>query len=165
MTIKVGDKLPDGKFKVMGAEGPADKTVDEIFSGKKVALFAVPGAYTPTCHKQHMPGFVDRFDELKSKGIDTVACVAVNDVFVLDRWSSEVNPEAKILILSDGSADFTRAIGLDIDLGPFGLGIRSKRYAMLVDNGVVKALNVEDAPPHHDKTSAATVCSLIDRAL
>lgn len=165
MTIKVGDKLPDGKFKVMGAEGPADKTVSEIFGGKKVALFAVPGAYTPTCHKQHMPGFVDRFDELKGKGIDTVACVAVNDVFVLDHWSSEVNPGGKILILSDGSADFTKSIGLDIDLGPFGLGIRSKRYAMLVDDGVVKALNVEDAPPHHDKSSAAAVCSLIDRSL
>lgn len=165
MAIKVGDKLPEGKFKVMGSEGPADKTVSDVFAGKKVALFAVPGAYTPTCHKQHMPGFVDRFDELKGKGIDTVACVAVNDVFVLDHWSSEVNPGGKILILADGSADFTKAIGLEIDLGPFGLGIRSKRYAMLVDDGVVKALNVEDAPPHHDKSSAEAVCSLIDRSL
>lgn len=165
MAIKVGDKLPEGKFKVMGSEGPADRSVSDIFSGKKVAVFAVPGAYTPTCHKQHMPGFVDRFDELKGKGIDTVACIAVNDVFVLDRWSKDVNPEGKILILSDGSADFTKALGLDIDLGPFGLGTRSKRYAMLVDDGVVKAINVEDAPPHHDKSSAETVCSLIDRSL
>lgn len=165
MAIKVGDKLPDGKFKVMGKDGPADKTVSDVFAGKKVALFAVPGAYTPTCHKQHMPGFVDRFAELRGKGIDTVACVAVNDVFVLDQWSSDVNPDGKILILSDGSADFTKAIGLDIDLGPFGLGIRSKRYAMLVDDGVVKALNVEDAPPQHDKSSAETMCSLIDRSL
>lgn len=165
MAINVGDKLPDHKFKVMGASGPADLTTDEVFKGKKVALFAVPGAYTPTCHKQHMPGFVDRFDELKGKGIDTVACIAVNDVFVLDRWSSDVNPDGKILILSDGSATFTKAIGLDLDLGPFGLGIRSKRYAMLVDDGVVKALNVEDAPPQHDKSSAETMCSLIDRSL
>lgn len=165
MAIKVGDKLPDGKFKVMTSNGPADKSVGEVFGGKKVALFAVPGAYTPTCHKQHMPGFVARFDELKGKGIDAVACVAVNDVFVLDRWSSEVNPDGKIEILSDGSADFTKAIGLDIDLGPFGLGTRSKRYAMLVDDGVVKVLNVEDAPPQHDKASAATMCSMIDRAL
>lgn len=165
MAIKVGDKVPEGKFKVMGPEGPADLATGEIFNGKKVALFAVPGAYTPTCHLKHMPGFVQRYDELKGKGIDTVACVAVNDIFVLDHWSSEVNPGAKILILSDGSADFTKAIGLDIDLGPFGLGTRSKRYAMLVDDGVVKVLNVEDAPPQHDKSSAETMCSLIDRSL
>jgi len=165
MAIKVGDKLPDGKFKVMTSNGPADTSVSEVFAGKKVALFAVPGAYTPTCHKQHMPGFVARFDELKGKGIDTVACVAVNDIFVLDHWSSEVNPDGNIQILADGSADFTRAIGLDIDLAPFGLGTRSKRYAMLVDDGVVKVLNVEDAPPQHDKSSAETMCSMIDRAL
>lgn len=165
MAIKVGDKLPDGKFKVMGSDGPTDMKVSDVFAGKTVALFAVPGAYTPTCHKQHMPGFVNRFDELKGKGIDTVACVAVNDIFVLDHWSSEVNPGGKILILSDGSAEFTRAIGLDIDLGPFGLGTRSKRYAMLVDDGVVKVLNVEDAPPQHDKSSAETMCSMIDRTL
>jgi peroxiredoxin len=164
MAIKVGDKLPDGTFKVMGGEGPEDKSVGDVFAGKKVALFAVPGAYTPTCHKQHMPGFVARFDELTSKGIDTVACVSVNDIFVLDHWSSEVNPGGRIMILADGSAGFTKAIGLDIDLGPFGLGIRSKRYAMLVDDGVVKALNVEDAPPQHDKSSAETLCSLIDRS-
>ena len=165
MAIKVGDKLPDGKFTVMGSDGPTHTSVSDVFAGKKVALFAVPGAYTPTCHLKHMPGFVQRFDELKSKGIDTVACVAVNDIFVLDHWSSEVNPGGKILILSDGSADFTRSIGLDIDLGPRGLGIRSKRYAMLVDDGVVKTLNVEDIPPDHDKSSAETLCSLIDRAL
>lgn len=165
MAIKVGDELPDATFKVMGSEGPADTSVNDVFSGKKVALFAVPGAYTPTCHKQHMPGFVDRFDELKGKGIDTVACVAVNDVFVLDHWSGEVNPDGKILMLSDGSATFTKAIGLDVDLGPFGLGVRSKRYAMLVDDGVVKVLNVEDIPPHHDISSAATLCSIIDRSL
>lgn len=164
MTIKVGDKLPDGKFIVMGNEGPAAKTVAEVFAGKKVALFAVPGAYTPTCHLKHMPGFVQRFDELKAKGIDTVACVAVNDIHVLDHWSSEVNPGGKILILSDGNADFATAVGLEADMRPFGLGIRSKRYAMLVDDGVVKALNVEDIPPHHDKSSAESMCSLVDRS-
>jgi peroxiredoxin len=166
MAIKVGDKLPDGKFKVMDGDGrPADLSTDDVFKGKKVALFAVPGAYTPTCHLQHMPGFVARYDELRGKGIDTVACVAVNDVFVLGHWSGEVNPDGKILILSDGSADFTKAIGLDADLGPFGLGIRSKRYSMLVEDGVVKVLNVEDLPPHHDKSSAETMCSMIDRSL
>lgn len=164
MTIKIGDKLPDAKFTVMGGEGPAPLSVAEIFAGKKVALFAVPGAYTPTCHLKHMPGFVARYDELRSKGIDTVACVAVNDIFVLDHWSSEVNPGGKILILSDGSADFTKAIGLDIDMGPRGFGIRSKRYAMLVDDGVIKVLNVETIPPDHDTSSAETICSLIDRS-
>lgn len=164
MAIKVGDKLPDAKFKVMSASGPADVTADQVFAGKKVAVFGIPGAYTPTCHKQHMPGFVARFDELKGKGIDTVACIAVNDVWVLDHWSSEVNPGGKILVLSDGSAAFAKAAGLDIDASAFGLGIRSKRYSMLVDDGVVKALNVE-APPEHDASSAETLCSLIDRSL
>jgi len=165
MAIKVGDKLPDGKFTVMGANGPEPKTTSEVFSGKKVALFAVPGAYTPTCNNQHMPGFVSRIDELKAKGIDAIACTAVNDVFVLTNWAKDTGAAGKIEMLADGSGDFAKAIGLDIDLSNFGLGLRSKRYAMLVDNGVVKVLNVEDSPPVADKSSAETLCSMIDRSL
>jgi peroxiredoxin len=149
----------------MGANGPEPKTTSEVFSGKKVALFAVPGAYTPTCNNQHMPGFVSRIDELKAKGIDAIACTAVNDVFVLTNWAKDTGAAGKIEMLADGSGDFAKAIGLDIDLSNFGLGLRSKRYAMLVDNGVVKVLNVEDSPPVADKSSAETLCSMIDRSL
>ncbi|HKZ95757.1 MAG TPA: peroxiredoxin [Hyphomicrobiaceae bacterium] len=161
MTIKVGDRLPDAKFTIMGANGPKSMTAEEVFKGKKVALFAVPGAYTPTCHQQHMPGFVARYDELKRKGVDTVACTAVNDVFVLDQWAKDSAAAGTILMLADGNAEFAKKIGLDIDLSAFGLGTRSKRYSMLVDDGVVKVLNVEDAPPVHDKASAATLCAII----
>ena len=165
MTIKVGDRLPDATFTVMGADGPAPKTTADVFKGKKIALFAVPGAYTPTCHKQHMPGFVERVGELKAKGIDAVACTAVNDVFVMANWANDVDATGKITMLADGNADFARAIGLEIDLTKFGLGVRSKRYSMLVEDGVVKSLNIDEAPPMHDKSSAATLCSLIDRTL
>jgi len=164
MTIKVGDRLPDVKFTVMGADGPTPKTIKEVFSGKKVALFAVPGAYTPSCHKSHMPGFVDRAGELKGKGIDAIACTAVNDIFVLTSWAKDSGATGKIEMLADGSGDFAKAIGLDVDLSSFGLGLRSKRYAMLVDDGVVKALNVEDSPPVVEKSSAANLCSMIDRS-
>ncbi len=165
MSIKVGDRLPDAKFTVMGADGPAAKTVAEVFAGKKVALFAVPGAYTPTCHENHMPGFVDRVVELKAKGIDAVACTAVNDVFVLNNWAGDTGAAGKIEMLADGSGDFAKAIGLEIDLSGFGLGVRSKRYAMLVEDGVVKVLNIDESPPVHDKSSAEALCSMIDRSL
>jgi len=165
MAIKVGDKLPDAKFTVMGADGPAAKTTAEVFGGRKVALFAVPGAYTPSCHKNHMPGFVNRVDEIKAKGIDAVACTAVNDIFVLSNWADDSGATGKIEMLADGSADFAKAVGLEIDLSGFGLGVRSKRYAMLVDNGVVTVLNVEDSPPQVDKSSADTLCSMIDRSI
>lgn len=165
MTIKVGDRLPEVRFTVMGADGPAPTTVAEVFSGKKVALFAVPGAYTPTCHKEHMPGFVGRVDELKAKGIDAVACTAVNDIFVLTNWAQDSGATGKITMLADGSADFAKALGLDIDLSGFGLGTRSKRYAMLVDDGVVKVLNVEDTPVKAVISSGENLCSMIDRSL
>lgn len=165
MTIKVGDRLPEATFTVMGADGPAPKTTADVFKGRKVALFAVPGAYTPTCHKDHMPGFVERVAELKAKGIDAVACTAVNDVFVMTNWAEDTGASGKITMLADGNADFAKAIGLDIDLTKFGLGVRSKRYSMLVDDGVVKSLNIDEAPPAHDKSSAATLCSIIDRTL
>ena len=164
MTIKVGDTLPETTFTVMGPEGPKPATAAEVFGGKKVALFAVPGAYTPTCSKQHMPGFVERVEELKKKGFATIACTAVNDVFVLTNWAKDTGASGKIEMLADGSADFAKKIGLEIDLTARGLGVRSKRYSMAVDNGVVKILNVEEAPPQHDKSSAATLCSMVDRA-
>ena len=165
MTIKVGDKLPDATFVVMTSDGPSPKTTAEAFGGKKVALFAVPGAFTPTCQQQHMPGFVARVDELKSKGVDTIACTAVNDVFVMTQFAKDTGAEGKILMLADGNAEFAKKLGLEVDLSGFGLGLRSKRYAMLVDDGVVKILNVEDAPPDHDVSSAATLCSTIDHSL
>jgi glutaredoxin/glutathione-dependent peroxiredoxin len=165
MTVKIGDRLPEATFMAMGAEGPKPMTTAEVFGGKKVALFAVPGAYTPTCHKAHMPGFVSRAAELKAKGFDTIACTSVNDAFVLAQWAKDTGAEGKILMLADGSADFAKKTGLEIDLTARGLGVRSKRYSMAVENGVVKILNVEDAPPQHDKSSAETLCSMIDRSL
>ena len=165
MTIKVGDRLPETTFMTMGPDGPKPMTTTDVFANKKVALFAVPGAYTGVCHKQHMPGFVARVDELKGKGFDTIACTSVNDVFVQTRWAQDSSAEGKILMLADGSAEFARKVGLDIDMSARGMGVRSKRYAMAVDNGVVKILNVEDAPAQHDKSSAATLCSMIDRSL
>ncbi len=157
MAIQVGDKLPEATFTVMGAEGPETKSTADIFAGKKVVLFAVPGAYTPTCQKGHMPGFVAHGDAIKAKGIDTIACTSVNDVFVHEAWAKELGATGKIEMLADGSADFAKAVGLEIDLSAHGLGMRSQRYSMLVDNGEVKALNVEDAPPNHDVSSAATM--------
>lgn len=160
MAIKVGDSLPETTFMTMSAEGPKPMKTAEVFGGKKVALFAVPGAYTPTCHKHHMAGFVQNYEELKKKGFDVVACTSTNDIFVLTHWAKDSKAEGKILMLADGSAEFVKKIGLDIDLGARGLGIRSKRYSMIVENGVVKALNVEEAPPNHDLSSAATLCSM-----
>lgn len=164
MAIQVGDTLPNVTFTVMTADGPKPVTTADIFEGKKIALFAVPGAYTPTCHKAHMPGFVERVDELKAKGIDAVVCTAVNDIFVLTNWAKDTGSDGKITMLADGSADFAKTIGLEADLTKFGLGMRSKRYAMLVDDGVVKVVNVEELPPHHGVSSAETMCSLVDRA-
>ena len=164
MTIKIGDTLPDAKFTVMTNEGPKPVTTADIFKGKKIAFFAVPGAYTPTCHKSHMPGFVGRVDEIKAKGVDAVVCTAVNDVFVLHQWAKDTGADSTITMLADGSADFAKLVGLEIDLTKAGLGVRSKRYAMLVDNSVVKVLNVEESPPGHGVSSAETMCSLIDRS-
>jgi glutaredoxin/glutathione-dependent peroxiredoxin len=165
MAINVGDKLPEATFTVMTAEGPKPATTAEVFGGKKVALFAVPGAFTPTCHKTHMPGFVQRLEELKGKGFDTVACTAVNDVFVMTEWAKATGADGKIAMLADGGADFAKKIGLDMDLTARGLGVRSKRYAMCVDNGVVKVLNVEEAPGAVSTSSAETLCSMVDKSL
>jgi peroxiredoxin len=142
MTIKVGDRLPTTTFTVMTADGPKPQTTDEIFKGKKVVLFAVPGAFTPTCHKNHLPGFLTNADKIKAKGIDTIAVTGVNDVFVMEAWKKNTDADGKIEFLADGSAAFANALGLSVDLGPRGLGTRSQRYAMLVEDGVVKTLNV-----------------------
>jgi len=153
MAIKVGDKIPNGSFSVMTGEGPKPKTTDELFKGKKVVLFAVPGAFTPTCHKNHLPGFVKNLAAIKAKGIDTVAVTGVNDVFVMDAWKKASGGDG-IEFLADGSAAWAKAIGLNVDLTERGLGVRSGRYAMVVDNGVVKTLNVEDAPGKADISGA-----------
>ena len=146
MPIKVGDKLPNTTFRVMTAEGPKPKTTDEVFKGKKVALFAVPGAFTPTCSNLHMPSFLNNIDAFKAKGIDTVAVTAVNDAFVMKAWADKTGGDGKIDFLADGSAEFAKAIDMTLDASGNGLGIRSKRYSMLVDDGVVKKINIEEAP-------------------
>jgi glutaredoxin/glutathione-dependent peroxiredoxin len=156
MTIKVGDKIPSATFKQLTPEGPKEVTTDELFRGKKVALFAVPGAFTPTCSQRHLPSYVERAADLKAKGVDEIVCVAVNDVFVMGAWGKEQKTEGKVRMLADGSGDFVRAIGLELDATKAGLGKRSQRYSMLVDDGVVKTLHVEQ-PGQFDVSSAETM--------
>ena len=155
MTIAVGDRLPEATFRLLGPDGIETMTTGQVFGGKKVVLFAVPGAFTPTCHIKHLPGFIESAGEFKKKGVDTVACVAVNDPFVLSAWEEKSGGKGKVLFLSDGNAEFTKKIGMEFDGGGFGLGVRSKRYAALVENGVVKALNVEDSPGVAVESTAA----------
>lgn len=142
MTIKVGDKIPAVTLKTPGEKGPADITTAEIFDGKKVVLFAVPGAFTPGCSNTHLPGFIVNADKIKAKGVDTIVCMAVNDAFVLGAWSKTHNAE-ELLMLADGNGDLTKQLGLELDGSGFGLGQRSKRFAMIVDNGVVTYLGVD----------------------
>ena len=165
MTIKTGDRLPDATFKRNNAGDITDVTTSELCAGKKVVLFAVPGAFTPTCHKTHMPGFVARMEELKAKGFDTVACTAVNDVFVMSEWAKATNADGKVLMLADGGAEFAKKIGMDMDLTARGLGVRSKRYAMAISDGEVKVLNLEEAPGQVSASSAETLCSMVDKSL
>ena len=146
MTISIGEKIPSLSLRTMTEEGPQSISTEEIFSGKKVVLFAVPGAFTPTCSIQHLPGFVTSASEIKSKGADTVACISVNDPFVMDAWAKERGVNDELLMLSDGNCEFTSAIGLEMDGSGFGLGKRSQRYAMIVDDGVVSVLNIELGP-------------------
>jgi len=145
MPIQVGERLPQVTFRVMTPEGPVAKTTDDLFKGRKVVLVAVPGAFTPTCHRNHLPGYMQRAEEIKAKGVDAILVTAVNDVFVMDAWAKASGAEG-IEFLSDGNGDFAKAIKLTMDGTGFGLGIRSQRYSMVVEDGVVKALNVEDAP-------------------
>jgi glutaredoxin/glutathione-dependent peroxiredoxin len=157
MAIKVGDKVPSATLRHIGPDGPQEITTDQLFAGKKVALFAVPGAFTPACSQRHLPGFVDKAADLKAKGIDTIACVAVNDAFVMNAWGKAQNVGDKVMMLADGSGEFARALGLELDMRARGLGVRSQRYSMLVDNGTVKSLNVEAQPGQVESSSADTM--------
>src|ERR1700761_7209247 len=157
MTINVGDKLPSATLRQVTAEGPKEVSTDEFFRGKKVVLFAVPGAFTPACSQRHLPGFVEKAAEIKAKGIDEIACVAVNEPAVMGAWGKDQRTADKVAMLADGSCDFARALGLELDLTKGGLGVRSKRYSMLLDNGVVKSLNVEQQPGQVDASSAESL--------
>jgi peroxiredoxin len=153
MTIQVGDKLPAAKFAAGTSEGPKPLSTDDIFAGKKVALFAVPGAFTPTCSAKHLPGFKEHVADFKAKGVDTIACISVNDAFVMKAWGDNQSVGDDILMLADGNGDFTKAVGLEMDGSKFGMGQRSQRYSMIVEDGVVKELNVEQ--PGEFRVSAA----------
>jgi glutaredoxin/glutathione-dependent peroxiredoxin len=146
MTIKIGDKVPAATFKVMTAEGKGEMTTDGIFNGRKVVLFGVPGAFTGTCSKSHMPSFLSHFDAIKAKGVDMIACTSVNDVDVMNAWAKSTGAEGKIVMLADGNAEFAKAVGLEKDLTVAGMGLRSSRYSMIVENGVVQQLNTESNP-------------------
>ncbi len=156
MTVKVGDTVPAMKLTAAGADGPKEITTSEIFDGKKVVVFAVPGAFTPTCSAKHLPGFVEQADALKAKGVDTIVCLAVNDAFVMGAWGKDQNVGDKILMLADGSAAFTKALGLELDLVARGMGVRSQRFAMVVDDGKVSQLAVEQ-PGGFDVSRAESV--------
>ena len=153
MTIKVGDKLPAGTFKVMTKDGPQNLTTDQLFKGKTVVLFSVPGAFTPTCDAKHLPGFVEQAAAIKAKGVDTIACTAVNDVFVMNAWGKAGNAGERVLMLADGNGDYVRALGLELDASGFGMGQRGKRFALIAKDGVVTHLNVE--APGEFKVSSA----------
>ena len=157
MTIAVGDRIPDASLTEMTSDGPAKMTTSELFDGRKVVLFAVPGAFTPTCHQNHLPGFLEHYDTIKAKGADEVVVVAVNDVFVMGEWAKATKGQNKIRYLADGGAEFTKAVGLEVDLSAAGLGIRSQRYSMIVENGVVKSLNTGDAPGQAEISGAARI--------
>jgi len=156
MTIKVGDKIPSVSLKTMDKDGMQTLSTDDIFKGKKVVLFALPGAFTPTCSAKHLPGFVQNAAALKGKGVDTIACLSVNDAFVMDAWGKSQNVGDNVLMLADGNADFSKAVGLTMDGSGYGMGTRACRYAMVVDNGTVKTLNVE-APGAFEVSSAEAV--------
>lgn len=151
--IQVGDRIPDAMLYRMSTDGPTAVSTAAAFGGKRVALFGLPGAYTPTCHREHLPGYVERATELRAKGVDEIACVSVNDPFVLEAWSRDLGAAGSVSMLSDSDAALARAMGLDVDLSAAGLGVRCKRYSALVDDGVVRELNVEE------DVSALTVCS------
>lgn len=160
MTIQVGDKIPSVVLQQKTADGVQPVKTDDLFKGKKVVLFAVPGAFTPTCSAKHLPGFVQNADKLKQKGVDAIACVAVNDAFVMEAWGKSQNTDNKVMMLADGSAHFAKALGLDLDLMDKGLGMRSQRYAMVVNDGKVEKLFVE-APGKFEVSSAENVLSQI----
>lgn len=160
MTIKVGDKIPSMKLMQATAEGPKETSTDDFFAGKKVVLFAVPGAFTPTCSAKHLPGFVQNAAEFTAKGVDTVACIAVNDVFVMGAWGKDQGTEGKVEMLADGAAAFAKAIGLELDLNSRGMGWRSQRYALVAENGVVTHLGIE-APGGFEVSKAEAILAAV----
>ena len=160
MTIKVGDTIPSMKLMTATAEGPKETSTDDIFKGKKVVLFAVPGAFTPTCSAKHLPGFVQNADAFKAKGVDTVACISVNDDFVMGAWGKDQGTEGKVEMLADGAAAFAKAIGLELDLNARGMGWRSQRYALVAENGVVTHLGVE-APGGFEVSKAEAILEVV----
>jgi len=160
MTIKVGDRIPSASLKHMTADGMQTITTDQLFKGKKVVLFALPGAFTPTCSAKHLPGFVQNADQIKAKGVDTIACLSVNDAFVMNAWGKDQKVGDKVMMLADGNADFSKAVGLTMDGTGYGMGTRAQRYAMVVQDGVVKALNVE-APGAFEVSSAESILKAI----
>jgi peroxiredoxin len=157
MTIAVGRKLPDATFKTSTADGPKELSTADVFAGRKVVLFGVPGAFTPTCNNNHLPGYIENRDAILARGVDQIAVVAVNDVFVMNAWARASGGDGKILFLADGSGDFARAAGLDLDLSKGGLGHRLKRFSAIVEDGTVTALNIEDAPGTVASSGAATI--------
>jgi len=161
MAIDVGEKLPEATFTLMSDDGPIQKTTAEIFDGKKVVLFAVPGAFTPTCNLNHLPGYVTNSDAIRAKGVDDIAVVSVNDVFVMSQWAGASGGDAGIHFLADGSGDFTKAVGLDMDMSAFGMGSRSMRYSMIVEDGTVSALNIEDSPKDAVASGAETILAAL----
>ena len=156
MTIQVGDRVPSATLKHMTADGIQDISMEELFGGKKVVIFALPGAFTPTCSAKHLPGFVQHAGSIKAKGVDTIGCVSVNDAFVMDAWGKDQGVGDSVMMLADGSAEFAKALGLDFDASGFGMGTRIQRFAMVVDDGVVKTLNVE-APRAYEVSSAEAI--------
>lgn len=159
MTIQVGDKVPSTNFKIMTDEGPKDISSNEVFGGKKVVLFAVPGAFTPGCSKTHLPGFVVKADEIKSKGVDEIVCMAVNDAFVMGAWGQAQNAE-ELLMLADGNGEFTKSIGLELDASGFGMGSRAQRFGMIVDDGLITHLAIE-APGEIKVSSAEAILEIL----
>lgn len=160
MAISPGERMPEGSFGIMTSEGPGQISTDELFAGKKVVLFAVPGAFTPTCSMNHLPGYVEHAADFADKGVDTIACMAVNDAFVMGAWGKDRGVGDKVVMLADGNADYTRKLGLELDASGFGMGQRSQRFAILVDDGIAKVVNVE-APGQFEVSSAETMLAAL----
>ena len=160
MTISSGEKMPSGTFGVMTESGPGSMSSDELFAGKKVVLVSVPGAFTPTCSLNHLPGFVDQADQLTAKGVDTVACMAVNDVFVMDAWGKDRGVGEKVVMLADGNGEYSRALGLELDASGFGMGMRGQRFAIVVDDGVATHVAIE-APGEFEVSKAEAILAAL----
>jgi glutaredoxin/glutathione-dependent peroxiredoxin len=160
MTISIGAKIPSGKLRHMTSDGPKDITTDEVFAGKTVVIFGLPGAFTPTCSAKHLPGFIEKAAEFKAKGVDTIACVSVNDAFVMGAWGKDQKVGDAVLLLADGNGDFVKSLGLDADFTNFGMGLRSKRFALVAKDGVATVVNVEQ-PGAFEVSSAEAVLKVL----